>query len=64
MATRPRSGAGVISWERFRGRNGTDDPAMLPADMGTEAVNWLITSQGLGARRRGTQNAGVTGANG
>ena len=57
-----KSGAGVISWDRFRGRNGVDDPSMLPPDMGTEAINWVINSQGIGERRRGTKNAALTGA--
>ena len=54
-------GQHLLSWGRFRGRNGVDEPAVLPTDMGTEAVNWVLTAQGLGERRRGTITMPITG---
>lgn len=61
MAKKAGSSQGILSWPRFRGRNGVDDPNTLPADMGTEAINWIITTQGLGHRRRGTVKMPITG---
>jgi hypothetical protein len=61
MAKKAGSGQGILSWPRFRGRNGVDDPNTLPVDMGTEAINWIITTQGLGHRRRGTVKVPITG---
>lgn len=54
-------GQHLLTWVRFRGRNGVDDPAVIPADMGTDALNWVIGEQGLGERRRGTITMPITG---
>jgi hypothetical protein len=54
-------GQHLLTWSRFRGRNGVDEPSVLPADQGTEAINWVITAQGLGERRRGTRKLPLTG---
>lgn len=57
MAKRASS---LIAWERCRGRNGWDAPQDIPKDMAEEALNVDFYDGGLGRKRGGSADSGIT----
>ena len=55
-----RKQTSLLAWTRCRGRNGWDAPQDIPADMGEECLNVDFYDGGLGRKRGGSADSGIT----